>query len=389
MRPILANKGGNGTYPYVGQNNTGGNATFNFNSIYIEEKFTTYTPLVGACLNMNVVIAKVGAGQMAQPAPADWDLIKNCKPLIATHISDGDTSSPGYGSAAVPLVQGIGAFCSYCESPLKGNIDVEHVMPKTPFPAGSVAWENLLLACTMCNSIKGDDPSRDWVVTNLLNNIEPTNESGYYAAIRGYAVWPDNNQAAYAAMKPLIKAANLNQPGQWSPVSFPFRTGQSVASVNYTTKVVTASMYAANGTTLTQASVAVMLPAITVQTHTGQVLATQAQAQKIIYECSLNQTQPTSIYDRRVINRTVAWFQALNALATLNSVVNSAPVFDRVWSMTLALAANVGFFSVWMNVLYSSNAVDPNNQGLATRFVNEACGAAGVFPNTDTTYLLN
>ena len=60
-----------------------------------------------------------------------------------------------------PLIKRIGAYCSYCEMKLDSNLAVEHVKPKK---VGGVIqderlldWGNLLLACTNCNSNKGNE----------------------------------------------------------------------------------------------------------------------------------------------------------------------------------------------------------------------------------------
>jgi uncharacterized protein (TIGR02646 family) len=48
-------------------------------------------------------------------------------------------------------------YCSYCERPLPTSLAVEHVEPKFWHPALRLAWDNFLLACTNCNSTKGDE----------------------------------------------------------------------------------------------------------------------------------------------------------------------------------------------------------------------------------------
>lgn len=61
-----------------------------------------------------------------------------------------------YSDAKWPLVENLGAFCSYCEEPRAfADIHVEHVEPKSK--EGSMCdWENFLLACNMCNSVKSN-----------------------------------------------------------------------------------------------------------------------------------------------------------------------------------------------------------------------------------------
>ena len=59
---------------------------------------------------------------------------------------------PEYGHAKLPLVGRIGEYCSYCER--RGDLHVEHVVPKKKAPGLETEWSNLLLGCVNCNSRK-------------------------------------------------------------------------------------------------------------------------------------------------------------------------------------------------------------------------------------------
>lgn len=67
-----------------------------------------------------------------------------------------------YANARGELIRRIGEYCSYCEMHLDASLAVEHVRPKQPAGAIQVDrgralnWENFLLACTNCNSTKGN-----------------------------------------------------------------------------------------------------------------------------------------------------------------------------------------------------------------------------------------
>ena len=61
-----------------------------------------------------------------------------------------------YRDAIGDLEDRLGRFCSYCERPLKIGLAVEHMAPKKPCHDLGLVWENFLLACPNCNSIKGD-----------------------------------------------------------------------------------------------------------------------------------------------------------------------------------------------------------------------------------------
>lgn len=65
-----------------------------------------------------------------------------------------ETYSP-YQKAKLPLMANIGAYCSYCESAkVSSDVAVEHIEPKGT-NGDSTAWNNFVLGCTICNSIKG------------------------------------------------------------------------------------------------------------------------------------------------------------------------------------------------------------------------------------------
>lgn len=68
-----------------------------------------------------------------------------------------------YGDARPDLVERLGEYCSYCERPILQGTDlaVEHIYAKQHFPKQECDWENFLLACTNCNSVKGDQ-DKSW-----------------------------------------------------------------------------------------------------------------------------------------------------------------------------------------------------------------------------------
>jgi uncharacterized protein (TIGR02646 family) len=59
-----------------------------------------------------------------------------------------------YGDARNHLINAIGDYCSYCENQIT-NPATEHTQPKVLNPQLNLSWDNFLLACINCNSIKG------------------------------------------------------------------------------------------------------------------------------------------------------------------------------------------------------------------------------------------
>lgn len=66
-----------------------------------------------------------------------------------------------YQDAIGDLEDSIGRYCSYCERFIAANLAVEHVSPKKHDPARKNDWSNFLIACSNCNSAKGDSLTND------------------------------------------------------------------------------------------------------------------------------------------------------------------------------------------------------------------------------------
>lgn len=65
-----------------------------------------------------------------------------------------------YEDAKTDLVGRLGSYCSYCERRIPTLLAVEHIEPKKGLwgkPELEKRWSNFLLACTNCNSCKGDN----------------------------------------------------------------------------------------------------------------------------------------------------------------------------------------------------------------------------------------
>jgi len=78
-------------------------------------------------------------------------------------VKKGISPVPGdfkkYEDAKAELVTRLGCYCSYCERRIPTLLAIEHIEPKKgPWgkPALINRWSNFLLACTNCNSCKGD-----------------------------------------------------------------------------------------------------------------------------------------------------------------------------------------------------------------------------------------
>jgi 5-methylcytosine-specific restriction endonuclease McrA len=70
-----------------------------------------------------------------------------------------------YGDAIEDLKSRLGSYCSYCERQVSASLAVEHVIPKNLHPELEREWNNFLLGCTNCNSVKSD---REVIIQNFL-----------------------------------------------------------------------------------------------------------------------------------------------------------------------------------------------------------------------------
>jgi hypothetical protein len=97
--------------------------------------------------------------------------------LLITSISNIYPLSRGY------LIKTIGPYCSYCGMFVRASLAVEHMLPKSEFPGKSVDWDNFLLACTNCNSLKGSKP--------------PKSDGPTPQAVYDLYAWPDRDNTDY------------------------------------------------------------------------------------------------------------------------------------------------------------------------------------------------
>lgn len=95
-----------------------------------------------------------------------------------------------YDDARHDLAGVIGYFCSYCEMAVKNMIEVEHVHPLAN-GGNPTAWNNFLLSCKYCNTIKGN---------------KNQNRQGY--------LWPDqdNTDFAFSYSKSYVMIPRSNLP---------------------------------------------------------------------------------------------------------------------------------------------------------------------------------
>ena len=100
--------------------------------------------------------------------PSDIVRYTDSKDQEVEHIIQAEY--PNYGDAKIPLAGNIGQYCSYCEGYEKiHSLEVEHMAAKSK--GGSrTAWNNFLLCCKICNTVKGVEVIGDDFHWPHLNN---------------------------------------------------------------------------------------------------------------------------------------------------------------------------------------------------------------------------
>jgi uncharacterized protein (TIGR02646 family) len=59
-----------------------------------------------------------------------------------------------YRDANADLELRLGKYCCYCDRVFLSMLEVEHLSPKSRDRAGLIDWENFLLSCKICNTVK-------------------------------------------------------------------------------------------------------------------------------------------------------------------------------------------------------------------------------------------
>jgi uncharacterized protein (TIGR02646 family) len=266
-----------------------------------------------------------------------------------------------YKKAAAPLLDALGSFCAYCEVPLTGAIDVEHMIPKSEYPTFALEWENFVAACGACNIRKRANPSRQvvqgWLGTQIATPAE------YQEEIRQNRYrWPDIDDT-YRLLDYGLEYKD--QSGAWTAC-------QASGAVDAGNQHVTSSVV--------DAEVCADLPSLGLTAVPVRVVVadrTDDRAADMIRLCGLDHpARPGRPADRRSMHRTEAWFRAVQAWHEEVPNPASPPVALR--STFLASAAASGFYSVWLTV------AELIAQPLASLFVAQA---QSNFPGTDRSRL--
>jgi len=125
-----------------------------------------------------------------------------------------------YGTAKPELVDELGDYCSYCGKQVPWSaLEVEHIYPKSlpKYAAYETNWNNFLLACKSCNTIKG---AKD------VGNLKPylphrTNLLAYIDILNGglIVIKKGLTNREYKRIEEYIKMVGLDRCKEYSNVS--------------------------------------------------------------------------------------------------------------------------------------------------------------------------
>ncbi|UVM24348.1 hypothetical protein [Pseudomonas wadenswilerensis] len=246
-----------------------------------------------------------------------------------------------YKTAALPLTQELGAFCAYCGTALPGLVEVEHAVPKAPYPTYATAWENFLPACGPCNTSKGNTPDRITAIQS--SGIQTPNETELRNTIRYHSyIWPDLAPDCYRRLPLKLHYHDSNRWIELDPAASVNANNQLTAYDVIQHQVL--ATIEVNHTLLNDVPVTVVV----------DCAAHDTVAADTIDLIGLNDDS-SSIYDRRQMNRTRAWFDALEECRLL-STANSTPDLNWLWRSTPRRAASSGFYAVWLTVMQAYDA---------------------------------
>ncbi|CAM3846959.1 HNH endonuclease [Pseudomonas wadenswilerensis] len=248
-----------------------------------------------------------------------------------------------YKTAAAPLAQELGAFCAYCGTALPGLVEVEHAVPKAHYPMFATSWENFLPACSPCNTAKGNTPDR--IKAARSTGIHAPGEQDLRNAIRrrNY-IWPDLAADSWQRFPNKLRYHDPARPG-WVELNIQdsVASGNQLIAYDVIQHQVLADLMV-NNILLSNVQVAVFVDC---DPH-------DAVAVETIDLIGFNDDSPGT-YDRRQMNRTRAWFDALEECRLLLQA-NGPLARDQLWENTPRRAASSGFYAVWLSVMSAFDA---------------------------------
>jgi hypothetical protein len=115
-----------------------------------------------------IALKKASKPQILVDNEAKWTATIVTRRLIGSKPTDTEKTRYRHPQIKAALVAETHGKCAYCESKLLHiqHGDVEHIYPKSLDSALTFKWENLTLACEICNQNKSD---KDPLLENIID----------------------------------------------------------------------------------------------------------------------------------------------------------------------------------------------------------------------------
>ncbi|OLE53726.1 MAG: hypothetical protein AUG51_11695 [Acidobacteria bacterium 13_1_20CM_3_53_8] len=239
-----------------------------------------------------------------------------------------------YGYSRYDLIVNLDEVCSYCGMPIRDDAHVEHIKPKSYFPAFMLLWNNFLIACRDCNDRKSNKPSGG---TN-------DTDADY--------IWPHTTLEDYMIRYTLsaFHQSKIDKNDKTPNVIDSLDTVFLVGLINTDAVEIKLISHGEREATLLRLDIYDDKPrniAVTFQlfnTEAGNAVTKLFKMDRY--------AAYSDVSDRRMIERTHAWVQALDALNNLISVKNTTnavrqALLDQIGDTMRA----TGFWSIWAEVL--------------------------------------
>lgn len=280
-----------------------------------------------------------------------------------------EKASEVYKLASIPLVDAVGAFCAFCETRITGLVEVEHVANKATYPTYMTTWANFVPTCGPCNTAKANKPDRATVVgwDRRLNPDAP-DDTPFYDVIRDHYAWPDRWNNTYQFF-PLDFQMSLDDGASWVSLSLADAVDlQTNYMVRFDLKQrkVWADLWHDQ------------------ELHEG-VLArvlVLPEDDDLVALCRLNKADTQGTYDRRLFNRTLAWFTALDILRPIMQIQDEEQ-FLHFWPVVHYMSVGTGFWSLWVTILSQFDDFDDPPHSLGFWLWGDP-DAADFYPGTNT-----
>lgn len=135
------------------------------------------------CVYM-IKLTKLPIPSVLQANAQKWTQELLYKHARGQKLTKSDRSKYNHDEVKSLLVTETSGKCAYCESYIRHIAygDIEHITPKSVKPELWFAWDNLTLACDVCNTNKGEQEN----LVDPYDQIDPQNRLFFLGAV----VWP-------------------------------------------------------------------------------------------------------------------------------------------------------------------------------------------------------